>query len=80
MGCDTIAANRTDCLYKMDIALNKLQRFICHKTHTTLQPNSIGMKNQETCIIIMAIIMIIVAVIIYGQNIGRGFGIEKWPC
>ena len=30
-----IAYNRTDYLHKMDLALNNLQRLICHKTQTS---------------------------------------------
>ena len=30
-----IVWNRTDYLYKMDLALNNLQMLICHKTQTT---------------------------------------------
>ena len=30
----TVFCNRTDYLYKMNLALNNLQRFICHKTQT----------------------------------------------
>ena len=32
-----IVWNRTDYLYKIDLALNNLQRLICHKTQTTNQ-------------------------------------------
>ena len=32
-----IAFNRTDHLHKMDLALNNLQRLICHKTQQTKQ-------------------------------------------
>ena len=31
--------NRTDYLYKMDLALNNLQRLMGHKTPKTNQPN-----------------------------------------
>ena len=31
---NSIVWNRTDYLYKMDLALNNLQRLICHKTQT----------------------------------------------
>ena len=34
-----IVWNRTDYLYKMDLALNNLQRLICHKIQTTNQTN-----------------------------------------
>ena len=33
-----IVWNRTDNLYKMDLALNNIQELICHKTQTTKQP------------------------------------------
>ena len=33
-----IVLNRTDYLHKMDLALNNLQRLICHKTQQTNQP------------------------------------------
>ena len=33
-----IVWNRADYMYKMDLALNNLQRLICHKTHSTNQP------------------------------------------
>ena len=35
-----IVLNRTDYLHKMDLALNNLQRFICHKTQQTNQPTT----------------------------------------
>ena len=33
-----IVLNRTDYLHKMDLALNNLQRLICHKTQQTNLP------------------------------------------
>ena len=34
-----IVMNGTDYLHKMDLALNNLQRLICHKTQQTNKPN-----------------------------------------
>ena len=44
-----IVWNRTDYLYKMDLALNNLQRLMCHKTQTTNQPTN--HQNPQTNII-----------------------------
>ena len=35
-----IVLNLTDYLHKMDLALNNLQKLICHKTQTTTQPTN----------------------------------------
>ena len=34
-----IVLNRTDYLHKMDLALNNLQKLICHKTQQTINVN-----------------------------------------
>ena len=39
--------NRTDYLYEMDLALNNLQRLICHKTQTTNQPTFYSPTNLK---------------------------------
>ena len=43
--------NITDYLYKMDLALNNLQKLICHKNQPTNQPTEptqpIGRRNPE---------------------------------
>ena len=37
-----IVLNRTDYLHKMDLALNNLQRLICHKTQQNNKTNQLG--------------------------------------
>ena len=44
-----IALNRTNYLHKMDLALNNLERLICHKTQQT-KPNVQGCGNDYVLI------------------------------
>ena len=45
-----IVLNRTDYLYKMDLALNNLQRLICHKTQQP-KPNHVKLVDKSIYLI-----------------------------